>query len=110
MKSKMNLQFNLEREDSDPGVQDEDDIRLHLLMEEFRQDPEKMEALNEFIDEVLLKAQTEVDRKSGSKVVRCLLHVMVYPYHRANFTSSCFSCSGVTRINSAKVSCQNLER
>lgn len=69
MKSKMNLQFNLENEESDYGIQDEDAIRLETQMEEFKQDPEKMEALNEFIDEVLQKAQTEVDRKSASKVV-----------------------------------------
>lgn len=69
MKSQMNLQFNLDHENEGHEMQDEDAIRLESRMEEFKQDPEKMEALNEFLDEVLMKAQTEVESKSASKVV-----------------------------------------
>lgn len=66
----MNLQFNLDNEyDDTHGVQDEDAIRLEARIEEFKDDPEKMQELNEFVDEVLQKAQTEVDRKSATKVV-----------------------------------------
>lgn len=67
MKSQMNLQFNLDHENQDE--RDEDEVRLEGRIDEFKKDPEKMEVLNEFVDEVLQKAQTEVDRKSASKVV-----------------------------------------
>lgn len=66
MKTQMNLQFNLDNETD--GVQDEDCVRLESRMEEFKQDPEKMKELHEFLDEVLQKATTEVERKSASKV------------------------------------------
>ena len=67
MKSKMNLQFNLDHETDD--IRDEDDLRLESRMEEFKKDPEKMRELTEFVDEVLKKAHAEVDGKSASKVV-----------------------------------------
>lgn len=63
----MNLQFNLDHHNDG---QDEDAIRLESRMDEFKQDQEKMDALNEFVDEVLQKAQTEVERKSTTKVLR----------------------------------------
>lgn len=66
MKSEMNLQFNLDHHNDG---QDEDAVRLESRMDEFKQDQEKMDALNEFVDEVLQKAQTEVDRKSATKVL-----------------------------------------
>lgn len=64
MKTQMNLQFNLDHE-----MQDEDAIRLESQMQEFKDDPGKMKELNDFLDEVLQTAQTEVDRKSSSKVI-----------------------------------------
>lgn len=67
MKSKMNLQFNLDHETDD--IRDEDDLRLESRMEEFKKDPEKMRELTEFVDEVLKRAHAEVDGKSASKVV-----------------------------------------
>lgn len=67
MKTQMNLQFNLDHETVE-NDDDTDAVRLEYQMEEFKQDPEKMRELNEFLDEVLQKAQTEVDRKSASKV------------------------------------------
>lgn len=67
MKTQMNLQFNLDHE-HDNWAHDEDGAQLEERMQEFKQDPEKMRELNEFLDEVLQKAQTEVDRKSASTV------------------------------------------
>lgn len=64
---KMNLQFNMDHE-----MQDEDGNRLESQMQEFKDDPEKMKELNDFLDEVLQKAQTEVDRKSSSKVIHII--------------------------------------
>lgn len=75
MKSKMNLQFNLDHENEQNGGdrgQCEDEIRLESRIEEFKQDPEKMHELNEFLDDVLQTAQTEVQRNSSGKVVRVI--------------------------------------
>lgn len=57
MKSQMNLQFNLAPNDDETATQ---------KIEQFKNDSEKMGAVNEFVDDVLQKAQVEVERKSAS--------------------------------------------
>lgn len=92
MKSQMNLQFNLDHEDDEHGIRDEDAVRLEARMDEFKQDPEKMQELNEFIDGVLQKAQTEVDRKSASKVVsRVTIQVDIMVNEFGTLINDCLS-------------------
>lgn len=45
-------------------------LPLESRMYEFKQDPQKMDAITKFVDEVLVKAQDEVERKNDAKNVR----------------------------------------
>lgn len=80
MKTQMNLQFNLDHDTAECEMQDEDAVHLESRMQEFREDPEKMQELNDFLDELLQKAQTEVDRKSATKVWKLIAIEAVKSY------------------------------